>query len=234
MDVVLLCAARGPQVGATLSEADRRNEEYVVSQPNAAHCAPSAGSPWILHWLDRLPRGASVLDFAAGSGRHARAARERGLRVLAVDRDEAALARIEDGGGRAGDEAAPAAPARGGIESRVADLEQGPWPFAAHERFDAVVVANYLFRPRFALLASLVAPGGLLVYETFAQGNERFGRPSNPAFLLASGELIERAQRAGLTVLEYATGIVQRSPPAAIQRLCAIRARGAEALPSLG
>lgn len=195
-----------------------------MSQSNAAHTASApAGSPWVLRWLDRLPRGASVLDFAAGSGRHARAAAERGLRVLAVDRDEQALARIAYGQG---------ADSRD-IRLRIADLESGRWPFAAHERFAAVLVANYLFRPRFALLASLVAPSGLLVYETFAQGNERYGRPSNPDFLLAPGELLERARRAGLTVLEYETGVVQRSSPAVIQRLCAIRARGFEALPSL-
>lgn len=169
-----------------------------------------------------------MLDFAAGSGRHARAAAARGLRVLAVDRDEAALARIVECDGALADAVGDR------IERRVADLESGPWPFAAHERFDAVIVANYLFRPRFALLASLVARDGLLVYETFAQGNERFGRPSNPAFLLAPGELIVRAQRAGLRVLEYQTGIVERPSPAAIQRLCAIRARGVEALSSLG
>lgn len=195
-----------------------------MSQSNADHAAQGpAGSPWVLRWLDGLPRGASVLDFAAGSGRHARAAAERGLRVLAVDRDEQALARIADS-------QAAGSP---GIRVRAADLESGPWPFPASERFDAVVVANYLFRPRFALLASLVAPRGLLVYETFAQGNERYGRPSNPDYLLAPGELPERADRAGLTVLGYETGVVRRPSPAVIQRLCAIRARGTEALPSL-
>lgn len=225
-----------------------------MSEPNEHRCRSSgSASPWIVRWLDRLPPGATVLDFAAGSGRHARAACERGLQVLAVDRDEQALAWLRDastptttGGATTPSTTSGAYDAagqphdagehadKGRIALRVADLESGPWPFAAHERFDAVVVANYLFRPRFALLASLVAPGGLLVYETFAQGNERHGRPSNPHFLLAPGELFERAQRAGLTVLEYATGIVQRPSPAAIQRACAIRARGVEALAPLG
>lgn len=201
-----------------------------MSDRDAAPCPSSAGaSPWVVRWLERLPPGATVLDFAAGSGRHALAAAERGLQVLAVDRDEQALARI-----RGTDRSTGEGGRSGGIRLRVADLESGRWPFAGDERFDAVVVANYLFRPRFALLASLVAPGGLLVYETFAHGNERFGRPSNPSFLLAPGELLVRAQRAGLTVLDYATGIVQRPSPAAIQHVCAIRARGAEALPSLG
>ncbi len=208
-----------------------------MPEPNALHCASSTGaSPWVLRWLDRLPRGATVLDFAAGSGRHARAACERGLTVLAVDRDGQALARVRgDEKPAAGGDAEGAGDAREGrIALRVADLESGPWPFAAHERFDAVVVANYLFRPRFALLASLLAPRGLLVYETFSQGNERHGRPSNPAFLLAPGELLARTRRAGLTVLGYETGVVQRPSAAVIQRVCAIRARGTEALASLG
>lgn len=211
-----------------------------MSGSDALVCARSGGaSPWILRWLDRLAHGATVLDFAAGSGRHTRAAVERGLNVLAVDRDADALARSRDEEPTSGASAVSGGDAepvrrRGTLRLRVADLESGPWPFEAGECFAAVVVANYLFRPRFALLASLVAPGGLLVYETFARGNERYGRPSNPAFLLAPGELFVRAQRAGLTTIEYATGIVQRSPQAAIQRLCAIRARGAEALAALG
>ncbi len=116
---------------------------------------------------------------------------------------------------------------------RVVDLESGPWPFNG-ERFDAVVVANYLFRPRFDLLASLIAPGGLLVYETFARGNERYGRPSNPAFLLETGELLDRSRRAGLTVLAYETGLAQRPAPALVQRVCAVRSRAAEAVWPLG
>ncbi|MDT3677278.1 MAG: class I SAM-dependent methyltransferase [Burkholderiaceae bacterium] len=207
-----------------------------MSDTNARSCAASAGaSPWILRWLERLPRGATVLDFAAGSGRHARAAIERGMHVVAIDRDEQALARLRDAMRAPTTEADRVDIAHGGtLALRVADLEAGPWPFAVHERFDAVVVANYLFRPRFALLAALVAPGGLLVYETFAQGNERYGRPSNPAFLLAPGELLVRARRAGLTVIGYEAGIVQRPAPAAIQRVCAVRAPVAEAVATLG
>lgn len=199
------------------------------------------GSPWILAWLDRLPPGARVLDFAAGAGRHARAAAGRGLSVLAIDRDADALARCRTLE-RSGDDFSGAAAAgtvverapapvgtRQPIDIRVADLEAGPWPFGADERFDAVIVANYLFRPRFALLAALVAPGGFLIYETFARGNEAFGRPSNPAYLLDAGELLVRARQAGLTILDYATGLVPGASPALIQRLCAIRAAGAAA-----
>lgn len=185
--------------------------------------AGAAPSPWVIRWLSLLPSGASVLDFACGSGRHAREAARRGLRASAVDRDTAALAAVGPG-----------------VQVRAADLEAGPWPFRG-ERFDAVIVTRYLFRPRFALLAALVAPSGLLIYETFAQGNERFGRPSNPAFLLAPGELYERSTRAGLTVLAFEHGIVERAAPpgqhpapAVVQRACAVRARGDGALRALG
>lgn len=183
----------------------------------ATHAGAAAPpSPWVLRWLGLLPAGASVLDFAAGAGRHALAAQRLGLRATAVDRDAAALATIG-----------------AGVAVRAADLESGEWPLG-DERYDAVVVANYLFRPRFALLAALVAPGGLLVCETFAQGNERYGRPSNPAFLLAPGELYERSRRAGLLVLGYEHGLVERPKPAVVQRVCAVRASGPEGLRPLG
>lgn len=176
-----------------------------------------------------------MLDFAAGSGRHAFAAAGRGLRVLAVDRDAPSLARIGEAAGGA-TRPPSGADARVGtpIEVRVADLESGAWPFGAHERFDAVVVANYLFRPRFALLAALVAPGGRLIYETFARGNERYGRPSNPDYLLAPGELLERTRWAGLTVLGYESGTLERPSPAVVQRVCAVRTFDDGAPPVLG
>ncbi len=183
-----------------------------IPQPGAS----AAPSPWVQRWLAGLPEGASVLDFAAGPGRHAQQARRLGLRATAIDRDAAALAALGEG-----------------IATRVADLEEGEWPFGA-ERFDAVVVTNYLFRARFALLAALVAPCGLLVYETFAQGNERYGKPSNPAFLLAPGELLQRCRSAGLEVLAYEHGLLAQPRPAVVQRVCATRAAGPEALRALG
>ncbi len=186
----------------------------LPAKTHAAEALPP--SPWVRRWLGVLPAGATVLDFAAGSGRHAREALRRGLRATAIDRDAAALASLEQG-----------------IATRVSDLEAGEWPFD-DQCFDAVVVANYLFRPRFALLAALVAPGGLLIYETFAQGNERYGRPSNPAFLLAPGELYERSRRAGLRVLGYEHGRVEQPRPAVVQRVCAARGAGGEALRALG
>ncbi len=173
-------------------------------------------SAWVLRWLALLPKGASVLDFAAGSGRHAREALQRGMNVTAIDRDAAALAGVATG-----------------VRAVQADLEAGPWPFEG-QCFDAVIVTNYLFRARFSLLAALVAPGGLLIYETFAQGNERFGRPSRPDFLLMPGELYERSTRAGLAVIGYEHGSLDRPATAIVQRVCAVRGRGAEALRALG
>ena len=169
-----------------------------------AHAEPSA---WVARWLAHLPGGARVIDLAAGRGRHVRLAHALGLQVLAVDRDAEAL------------KEALATTAGQGL---VLDLEAGPWalPSAA---FDAVVVTNYLFRARFALMCGLLAPGGVLIYETFGAGNEAFGRPANAAFLLEEGELLARAQSAGLVVLAYESGYTKRPKPAIVQRICAAR-----------
>lgn len=173
-------------------------------------------SSWIARWLDRLPGAARVLDLACGSGRHALLARRRGHRVLAVDRDAAALRTLGERAALAGLDQAKA------LELRCADLERGPW-LLAPGAFDAVIVANYLFRPRFALVCSLLAPDGLLIYETFARGNEVFGRPRNPDFLLREGELIERCHAAGLTTIAYESGRLSSPRPALVQRICAAR-----------
>lgn len=153
------------------------------------HLEPSS---FIARFATLIPANARVLDLAAGSGRHARLLAARGAQVLAVDRDAAALA-------------AYAADPR--IETRVVDLEADGWPLAG-ETFDAIVVANYLHRPLFPHLRSALAPDGVLLYETFAAGNERFGRPSNPAFLLRNDELLQLA--AGppqpLTVVAFEQG----------------------------
>lgn len=168
--------------------------------------ADTAPSNWVRRFAGRVPKG-PVLDLAAGGGRHSRLFLSLGHPVTAVDRELAGLADLR---------AAP------GMELIEADLEDGgPWPLG-ERRFAAVVVANYLHRPLLPAIVAAVAPGGLLLYETFAQGNERFGRPSNPAFLLAPGELIDAVGDA-LEVLAYEHGEVSEPKPALIQRIAARR-----------
>lgn len=170
------------------------------------HGAGDNPSAWVARWAPQMPSG-EVLDLACGGGRHARLLAALGHPVLAVDRDEQALAQA----------AGP------GITTLHHDLEAegSAWPFAPG-RFTGIVVTNYLYRPLFEHLANALAPGGILVYETFALGNERFGKPSNPAFLLAPGELLDIAARHRLPVVAYEDGIVDTPRPARVQRLCAL------------
>ena len=108
-----------------------------------------------------------------------------------------------------------------GVRFVQANLEDGsPWPLPG-ERFQGIVVTNYLHRPLFPVLADALAPGGVLLYETFMQGNERFGKPSNPAFLLRPGELWQAF--AGLHIVAFEQGRAREPKPAMIQRLCAKR-----------
>lgn len=173
----------------------------AVTPPS--HAAAAAPSPWVARWLPGARAGGRVLDFACGSGRHTRFAADLGFSVLAVDRDPAALSSLQGTGVRLLQE----------------DLEGGRWSFAA-ERFDAVICTNYLYRPRLGLLCGLLQPGGMLLYETFAIGNARYGRPSNPAYLLRRGELAASLQRAGLHLLAFEDGFAARPGPARIQ--CAV------------
>jgi SAM-dependent methyltransferase len=163
-------------------------------------------SSWVARWAPLIPQG-EALDLACGSGRHARLLASRGLAVTAVDRDAEALATA----------------AGQGIATLQHDLEApgAVWPFAPG-RFAGIVVTNYLHRPLFGQIAAALAPDGVLVYETFARGNEIFGKPSNPDFLLSSGELLDLAGRAGLRVVAYEDGVVERPKPARVQRLCAV------------
>ncbi len=161
----------------------------------------------MLQWAARVPDG-PVLDLACGSGRHARLFASLGHDVLAVDRDAAALESM------AGEPR---------IRTVRVDLEDGgQWPFPG-ERFAGIVVTNYLHRPLFPALAAALAPGGVLVYETFMLGNERFGKPSNPQFLLRPGELWQ-VLGASLQVLGFGQGYQGLPKPAMIQRLCATAA----------
>ncbi len=164
-------------------------------------------SAWVQRFASRVSSGGRVLDLACGSGRHSRLFLELGRPVLAVDRDLSRIRGLD---------------VQGDFRTREIDLEDGsPFPFAP-DSFDGVVVTNYLFRPILPQIVQAVAAGGVLIYETFALGNERFGRPSNPDFLLAPGELLD-AVAGQLRVLAYEDLIVDTPKPAAVQRICARR-----------
>ena len=175
-----------------------------MNSPSNPHYGP-APAPWIVRFAPLVAADARVLDVAAGYGRHARFFAGRGMRVIAVDRDAAVLATLE-GEAR--------------IETRVADLEQGEWPFSG-DTFDAIVVVHYLHRALFPRFLDALAGGGVLLYETFAHGNALYGRPSNPDFLLGPGELLEIA-RERLTVVAFEQGRIDGDRPAVIQRLAAV------------
>lgn len=162
-------------------------------------------SPWVRRWAHLIPPGGRVLDVACGSGRHARFLAELGHEVEAVDRDSEALRNLQ----------------RSGIQVRVADLENAPWPYAG-EKFTGIVVANYLHRPLLEPLLAALAHSGVLIYETFALGNENFGKPSNPAFLLRTGELLELV-RGRLRVTAYEDVFEPEPRPMMMQRICALR-----------
>lgn len=161
-----------------------------------------APSSWITRWAHLLPAGARVLDVACGAGRHSRWFASLGHSVTAVDRNADALAGL------------------GGVARVVcADIEDGPWPLAG-EHFDTVVVTNYLWRPLWPTLLDSLAPGGVLLYETFAHGNASVGKPSRPDFLLQPAELLQRCQ--GLRVLGFEDGFCA-APDRFVQRICAVR-----------
>jgi SAM-dependent methyltransferase len=162
----------------------------------------------VCRWAALIRPGGRVLDVACGQGRHLRYLGSLGLTVIGVDRDGKAASAE-------------------GVDVRVADIEAGPWPFSPAE-FDGVVVTNYLYRPIFPHLVAALRTGGVLIYETFALGNERYGRPSNPDFLLKPGELLESVEP--LRVIAFEQGLISSPKQALIQRICAVRSSDAAAI----
>ena len=166
-------------------------------------------SAWVRRWSHLAPAGGSVLDVACGRGRHARWFHSLGHRVTALDRSAEALAAI-------------GLPAER-FETVLADIEGGPWPLAGRQ-FDVVVVTNYLWRPLLPTLLGSLAPGGVLIYETFAAGNETVGKPSRPDFLLQPGELLQLCQ--SLRNVAYEDGFetaLAGTTARFVQRIAAVR-----------
>jgi SAM-dependent methyltransferase len=168
-----------------------------------APLSSKTASAWVRRFAPLIRRGGRVLDLAAGNGRHSRFLLDSGFAVCAVDRDISALGRL----------------AARGCEVREIDLESGrPWPLGGD--YQGIVVTNYLHRPLLPAIRRALAPGGILIYETFARGNERLGRPHNPDFLLRPGELLEAF--ATLTVVAFEQGEISTPRPAVIQRITAV------------
>ena len=163
-------------------------------------------SPWVLRFMHLIMSGGSVLDVAAGHGRHARTLLERGHAVTAVDVDMSALTDQPN------------------LERMESDLETGAWPFLPLS-FDGIVMTNYLHRPHLPYLMEALAPGGVLLIETFGEGNEKLGRPRNPEFLLKPGELLD-AFIDYLHVVAYEHCAEYEPRPSVRQRICAVKADG--------
>jgi SAM-dependent methyltransferase len=166
-------------------------------------------SKWVVRWSHLIESGASVLDVACGSGRHMAWFASRGCQVTGIDRAQDAL---------------DSASAFG--TTVLADIENGPWPLligGLHHQFDLVVVTNYLWRPIFQHMLASLAPGGMLLYETFAQGNETVGKPSRSDFLLKPGELLQLCQSLG--VIAYENGFLSQ-PDRFVQRIAAFNSSG--------
>jgi SAM-dependent methyltransferase len=164
-------------------------------------------SPWVVRHAPRIVTGGRVLDLACGRGRHARLLALRGYPVIAVDRDATVLAGLHG---------------VAGVTVLGADLEGEDWPLAGLA-FAGIVVTNYLWRPRLADIVALLAPGGVLIYETFMVGHEAYGKPSNPDFLLRPGELRAITAAGGLVELDYFEGFTPGPGPAVRQAICAMR-----------
>ncbi|MEQ9327292.1 MAG: class I SAM-dependent methyltransferase [Rhodospirillales bacterium] len=178
----------------------------VRTSPGDAH-GDGAPSAWVSRFLPLVRRSGRVLDLACGGGRHAKLAAGMGLEVTALDRNRDALAGM---GGLPGISA---------IEHDL-EAEGARWPFDAGA-FDGIIVTNYLHRPLMADILAALAPGGVLIYETFTAGNEKYGKPSRPAFLLQPGELLDAC--AALTIVAFEQGRETAPSECVRQRICAVR-----------
>ena len=170
---------------------------------------------WLQAWAHLLPAGAAVLDIACGRGRHLRWLAGRGHPVTGIDRDPEALGASQD------------LAEAGQAELILADIEHGPWPCPGRQ-WPVVLVTHYLWRPLWPQILASLAPGGWLIYETFAAGNESVGKPARPDFLLQPGELIERC--AGLRIIAFEDGFLDH-PARFVQRVLARRPGPADSLP---
>lgn len=186
------------------------SSDFPAKSPK--HLSITEPSPWVVRWAKLVPFGASVLDLAAGGGRHGRLFLQRQCAVTLLDRN---IEAIRDLSSRA--------------EVIEADLEDGSsWPLMGRS-FDAVVVVNYLHRPLFDDIIAAIAPGGVLIYETFARGNELYSRPRNPDHLLKSGELLD-VVRGKLQVVAFEHGLFEAGDiPGVKQRLVAVNDLGLSA-----
>jgi SAM-dependent methyltransferase len=173
----------------------------------------SGPSPWIVRFEPLLARASRVLDVASGAGRHCAFLSARGHRVTAIDRDAQALSACQ---------------ASQRICADLEALDRASLTQRLAPPYDAIVVTNYLHRPLFNALVSWLAPNGVLLYETFALGQEQFGRPSNPDFLLRPGELLTAF--ADLSVVAFEQGQIEGAPPRVVQRVCATQRRGSQPL----
>jgi len=173
--------------------------------PIPAMPAEHVPSAWLCAHACHIQPGGSILDVASGYGRNARWLAAQGYQLEAVDKDAMALQSMHG---------------VANINTRLADIEADAWPYV-NRQFDAIVVCRYLYRPLLPLLVHSLAPGGVLIYETFMDGQQHYGRPQNPNFLLTSNELL-RVYMADLTVVAFEQGLLQQSPPAMLQRICAV------------
>jgi SAM-dependent methyltransferase len=189
---------------ANCSGKHNRGGQRMVGDLQAKHDL-AAPSPWVVRFIGGVAAGGTVLDVACGRGRHLRLALDRGHKAVGIDRDLSGLADLKD---------------PPGLELIAADLEDGrPFPLLG-KTFDGVIVANYLWRPVLPDIVASVGRGGILIYETFAVGNERLGKPANPDFLLRPGELLT-AVAPRLTAIAF-EHVKLSDPPRIVQRVAAV------------